>query len=52
MPLVAAFTDDSASLSEVRVSRAVRFHIDRGASGFLVSGDSGDCFLLSSSERK
>ena len=52
MPLVAAFTDDTSSLSEVRVSRVVRFHIERGAKGFLVNGESGDCFLLSSAERK
>ena len=36
----------------MRVSRVVRFHIERGAKGFLVNGESGDCFLLSSSERK
>lgn len=52
MPLVAAFTDDTSSLSEVRVSRLVRFHIERGAKGFVVNGETGDCFLLSSSERK
>ncbi|MCH7944496.1 MAG: hypothetical protein IIC73_00555 [Armatimonadetes bacterium] len=40
MPLVAAFTDDTSSLSEVRVSRVVRFHIERGAKGFLVNGES------------
>lgn len=52
MPLVSAFTDDTSSLSEVRVGRVARFHIEHGAKGFLVNGESGDCFLLSASERK
>ena len=52
VPLVAAFTDDTSTLSEVRVSRLVRFHLERGAQGFLVNGETGDTFLLAHSERK
>lgn len=52
VPLVVAFTDDTSSLSEVRVARVVRFHKEHGASGFLVNGATGDYSLLSNSERK
>lgn len=52
MPLVAAFTDDTSTLSEVRVARMLRFHIDRGAKGFMVNGETGDPFQLAHSERK
>jgi dihydrodipicolinate synthase/N-acetylneuraminate lyase len=52
VPLVAAFTDDTSTLSEVRVARMVRFHMDRGARGFMVNADAGDPFQLAHSERK
>ncbi len=52
VPLIAAFTDDTSTMSEVRVSRLVRFHIERGAAGFLVGGECGDVFQLAHSERK
>jgi dihydrodipicolinate synthase/N-acetylneuraminate lyase len=52
VPLIAAFTDDTSTLSEVRVSRVVRFHLERGAKGFVVCGETGDPYLLAHSERK
>jgi dihydrodipicolinate synthase/N-acetylneuraminate lyase len=52
VPIVAALTDDTSTLSEVRVSRMVRFHAERGARGFMVNGETGDPFQLSHSERK
>jgi dihydrodipicolinate synthase/N-acetylneuraminate lyase len=52
VPLVAAFTDDTSTLSEVRVARMVRFHLERGAKGFLVCGETGDAFQIAHSERK
>ena len=52
VPLVAPFTDDTSTLSEVRVARLMRFHQDRGAKGFLVGGETGDTFQLAHSERK
>ncbi|HXH60459.1 MAG TPA: dihydrodipicolinate synthase family protein [Fimbriimonadaceae bacterium] len=52
VPLIAAFTDDSSTLSEVRIARVVRHHVELEAQGFLVNGDTGDFFLLSLSERK
>ena len=52
VPLIAAFTDDTSTLSEVRVSRVVRFHMERGAKGFVVGGETGDPYLLAHSERK
>ncbi len=52
VPLVAAFTDDTSTLSEVRVSRMVRFHAERGAKGLMVNGETGDTYQLAHSERK
>ena len=52
VPLIAAFTDDTSTLSEVRVARVVRFHKEHGAGGFLLNGATGDYSMLSSSERK
>lgn len=52
VPLVTPFTDDTATISEVRLAREVRFHIDRGAAGFLVCGEIGDFTSLTASERK
>ncbi|MCH7905175.1 MAG: dihydrodipicolinate synthase family protein [Armatimonadetes bacterium] len=52
VPLVTPFTDDTATISEVRLAREIRFHIDRGAAGFLVCGEIGDFTSLSASERK
>ena len=49
---MAPFTDDTSTLSEVRVARLVRFHLERGAGGFLVGGEAGDTFQLAHSERK
>ncbi len=52
MPLVAALTDDTSTLSEVRVARMVRFHAERGARGYMVNAETGDTFQLAHSERK
>jgi dihydrodipicolinate synthase/N-acetylneuraminate lyase len=52
VPLVAAFTDDTSTLSEVRVARLVRFHAERGARGFMVNAETHDTFQLAHSERK
>ncbi|MCW5935740.1 MAG: dihydrodipicolinate synthase family protein [Fimbriimonadaceae bacterium] len=52
VPLVTPFTDDSTSLSEVRVARLVRFYAELGAAGFLVGSSAGEPWSLSLSERK
>lgn len=52
VPLVTAFTDDSMSVSEVRMGRLVAWHRDHGAAGFLVASEAGEVFALSHSERK
>ena len=52
VPLVTPFTDNGSAISEVRLAREVRFHIDRGAAGFLVCGEIGDFASLTASERK
>jgi len=52
VPLIAAFTDDTSMLSEIRVARIVKFHKEHGAGGFLVNGETGDFFTLGLSERK
>lgn len=51
-PLVAPFTDDGSSLSEVRISRLIRRWVERGSEGFFLNGDAGEFMCLSSGERK
>lgn len=52
VPLLATFTDDTSSLSEVRVARLIRFHIERGARGFVFGGETSETFMLGHNERK
>ncbi len=52
VPLAAAFTDDTSSLSEIRVARMVEWHKERGAAGFIVGTEAGEVTSLSLSERR
>jgi dihydrodipicolinate synthase/N-acetylneuraminate lyase len=52
VPLISVFTDDTSSLSEVRVSRLLRFHIEHGAKGFVFGGLTSETFMLGHNERK
>jgi len=52
VPLVSPFTDDGATMSEVRLSRLVRFYMSRGAEGFALCTDTGEFTTMSFSERK
>lgn len=52
VPLVSPLTDDSMSLSEIRLSRLIDFHKDHGAAGFLVASEAGEVFAMSHAERK
>ena len=52
IPLATPFTDDGRTLSEVRVSRQVRFWIERGAPGFYLCGETGEFTTVSTAERK
>lgn len=52
VPLPTPFTDDGVQSSEVRFARAVRWHVERGADGFLVGAEAGEWWSLSLSERK
>ena len=52
VPLATPFTDDSMQISEVRMARQVRHHLEHGAAGFLLGGETGEWWALSLSERK
>lgn len=52
VPLPTPFTDDGTQASEVRFARAMRWHMDRGANGFLVGSEAGEWWSLSLAERK
>lgn len=52
IPLATPFTDDGRALSEVRVSRQVRFWIEHGAQAFYIGGETGEFLTVVSSERK
>lgn len=52
VPLVSPFTDDGATMSEVRLSRLVRFYMGRQAEGFVLGTDIGEFTTMSFSERK
>ncbi len=52
VPLITPYTDDGTQASEVRFTRAMRWHVDRGANGFIVGSDTGEWWSLSLSERK
>lgn len=51
-PLVTAFTDDTSQISEVRMARQVRWHAERGASAYMIGGETGEWHALSHAERK
>lgn len=52
VPLATPFTDDGRALSEVRMSRQVRFWLEQGAKGFYIAGETGEFTTIVSSERK
>ncbi|MCW5939142.1 MAG: dihydrodipicolinate synthase family protein [Fimbriimonadaceae bacterium] len=52
VPLPSPFTDDTTTASEIRLARAVRFHREHGAAGYLVGSDAGEGMALAHSERK
>ncbi len=52
VPIVTPFTDDGASLSEVRLSRLLRFYVKQGVDGFAIATETGEFPTLSLSERK
>jgi dihydrodipicolinate synthase/N-acetylneuraminate lyase len=52
VPLPTPFTDDTSTVSEIRVARAVRFHRDHGAAGYLVASEAGEGLALAHAERK
>src|SRR5690348_16428840 len=52
VPLVTPFTDDGATLSEVRIARLVRHFAGQGVAGFVVCTDTGEFTTLSFAERK
>lgn len=52
IPLITPFTDDGASISEVRLARLLRFYMERGAEGFVVGSDLGEFTSMTLSERK
>lgn len=52
VPLVTPFTDDTTTLSEIRVARLVRYHREQGASGFVVAAEAGEVPMISLAERK
>lgn len=52
VPLPTAFTDDTATVSEIRMARMVEFFNQRGAAGYVVGSTSGEGQALSISEHK
>jgi len=52
VPLVSPFTDDGSTLSEIRLTRAIRKYQELGAAGFVVCTDAGEFPALSLGERK
>jgi hypothetical protein len=52
VPLVTPFTDDGATLSEVRIARLVRHFVAQGVDGFVVCSDTGEFTTMSFAERK
>ncbi len=52
VPLVTPFTDDTSSVSEVRVARLINWHKERGAVGFVLCTEVGEVTSLAHSERK
>lgn len=52
VPLVTPLTDDGASLSEVRLSRLVKWNQQAGCDGFVVCSEIGEFATLTNAERK
>ncbi len=52
VPLAAPYTDDTSTLSEIRVARMMRWHIEQGAAGFLVGSEAAEVTALSIGERQ
>lgn len=52
VPIVTPFTDDGATLGEVRLARLLRFYVRGGAQGFVLATDTGEFTTLTLSERK
>ncbi|MCC7435067.1 MAG: dihydrodipicolinate synthase family protein [Methanoregulaceae archaeon] len=51
-PLPTPFTDDTSSISEVRLGRLIRHFLDEGVQGFVVGSTVGEFSTLSLAERK
>lgn len=52
VPVPTPFTDDGASISEIRLARWLRKMGEWGVSGYVVGGDAGEFATLTFSERK
>ncbi len=52
VPIVTPFTDDGATLSEVRLSRLLRHYIQLGFDGFVLASETGEFPTQSLAERK
>lgn len=52
VPIPSPFTDDASSVSEVRLSRLIRWYQDRGVTGYVLNTDLGEFTSTSFSERK
>lgn len=51
VPLVTPFTDDGATIGEVRLARLLRFYLDLGVDGFALTSDIGEFTTLTFAER-
>lgn len=51
-PLLTPFTDDSQTLSEVRVARLMRLLLENGVDAFVVASEAGEFPTLTMGERK
>lgn len=51
-PLPTPFTDDTSSVSEVRLARLIRHFTDEGVQGFVIGAECGEFTTLSHAERK
>ncbi|MDI9639884.1 dihydrodipicolinate synthase family protein [Kamptonema cortianum] len=52
VPLVTPYTDDSTAISEIRLARAIKWHKEHGATGFVVMSAAGEPHTLGLAERK
>lgn len=51
-PIVTPFTDDGATVSEIRLARVVRHLLKSGVTGFVCTTETGEFTTISASERK